>query len=441
MPAPAPLLNEEFQRALKLMKRKNLFITGKAGVGKSTLLKVFCTQTQPPPVVLAPTGVAALNVKGQTIHRFFQFRPDVTVQKIRNLKNPPQNPGLYRQLQCLIIDEVSMVRADLLDCVDVFLKKFGPVAGRPFGGVQMIFIGDLYQIPPVLTRQDQKVFSTYYDSPFFFSARAFQNFDVEMVELQKVYRQKDHLFIQILNRVRENLVTEEDLKTLNTRHVPGFRPPRGGFFIHLSSRNKQADAINARCLRNLPGQAFTSRAEVSGEFQEEVFPTHFSLQFKKGTQVMLLNNDSQNRWVNGSVGRIREVLEKEGDLSVRIQLQGGLPGEVVEVSRHTWRIYRFALSPETKKIVSEEVGTFTQLPFRLAWAITIHKSQGKTLDRVMINSEGIFSVGMAYVALSRCTSLKGLTLTSPLKRKHIQTDSRVVRFLNHFQNQKSLFSV
>ena len=430
-------LNPQFKHALRLMKenRKSLFITGKAGTGKSTLLEYFRAHSDRKPVILAPTGVAALNVKGQTIHSFFKFYIDVTPEKIRKKKKPPKKVEIYKNLTSLIIDEVSMVRADLMDCVDAFLRLFGPKKNQPFGGVQMIFVGDLYQLPPVVTSKEKELFSSHYKTPFFFSAEVFKSgFDIEIIELEKVYRQKDQQFIDLLNRIRNNSLESGDMDRLNSRYKPSFKPTGEEFYIHLTSMNKTADHINEELLRTLSGRTYQSEAFIEGDFGKEYFPTNPNLHFKTGSQIMLLNNDQKRRWVNGSIGVIQSISADQE--YVRVQLYPG--NKVVSVYRHTWEVYRFSLSREKQAIVSERAGAFNQFPFRLAWAITIHKSQGKTFDRVIIDtSHGLFASGQAYVALSRCASFEGIVLKSLIKKHHIRMDYRILDFLTGWQYHKT----
>ncbi|MGB9153165.1 MAG: AAA family ATPase [Alphaproteobacteria bacterium] len=430
-------LNEQFQQTLRSMEEGNcnLFITGKAGTGKSTLLAHFCRNTDKKPVVLAPTGVAALNVKGQTIHSFFNFYVDVTPQKIRDRKSKPRNAKLYKKLKTIIIDEVSMVRADLLDCIDVFLRMYGPKAMQPFGGVQMIFIGDLYQLPPVVSGPEREIFSTHYKTPYFFSAHVMQGFKLETIELEKVYRQKDQKFVNLLNRIRNNSVEEADLKLLNSRHGTADVAPTGDYFITLTTTNQRADEINETHLAALKGKAHHVQAEVKGDFTKEYFPTATDLNFKIGAQIMMLNNDSAKQWVNGSIGVIDGIgKDEEGAQYLRVRLQDA--AGTVEVYPHTWEVYRFGVEGET--IVSEPVGTFTQYPFRLAWAITIHKSQGKTFEHVTIDiGRGTFAAGQMYVALSRCTSFQGIILNTPIGKQNIRTDYRIFEFLTGHQYQKA----
>ena len=403
--------------------QQNLFITGKAGTGKSTLLEYFCQTSKYRPVVLAPTGVAALNAKGQTIHSFFNFYIDITPEKAKKLK--PKNPTIYKNLKTIIIDEVSMLRADLLDCVDSFLRSYGPLKNKTFGGVQMIFIGDLHQLPPVVSSKDKKAFSSLYETEFFFSSKAFENFHIKIIELEKVYRQKDQFFIDILNRIRVGKASFDDIQILNKRVLPEFKPKKDQMYIHLTGINKTADEINFGQLQSLPVKSYLSSAIISGDFGKEYFPTNQELEFKPGSQIMLLTNDSKRRWVNGSMGIIQSV-SKNHDVQILLQDTD----QIVSISKHTWEIYRFSFSKENKSIESSLTGSFIQYPFKLAWAVTIHKSQGKTFDRVIIDMSHVFAAGQAYVALSRCTSLEGMVLKTPVKKQYIRTDWRVVHFLN-----------
>lgn len=437
-------INTQFQQALDLMENSGqcLFITGKAGTGKSTLLAHYCAHTRKKPVVLAPTGVAALNVKGQTIHSFFNFYVDVTPQKIIEKKVKPRGDKtrLYKNLKSIIIDEASMLRADLLDCIDVFLRLYGPDQEKPFGGVQMIFVGDLYQLPPVVSGQEREIFSTHYKTPYFFSAHVMEKISYEIIELEKVYRQKDEEFVSLLNRIRNNSIEAGDIERLNSRHVSAAVKPQpdadnADFHISLTTTNKGADTINDENLHALKGKLHRATAQITGEFDKEYFPTATDLQFKTGAQIMLLNNDTQKRWVNGSIGVIRAFkADEEGEHYVEVRLQDD--DTPVWVYPFTWEVYRFSLDDGV--IVSEAAGTFRQFPFRLAWAITIHKSQGKTFDKVMIDiGSGAFAAGQTYVALSRCTSFEGIVLKTPIKPQHIRTDFRIFDFMTGYQYLKS----
>ena len=423
-------LNPDFVRALDLIEasEQNLFITGKAGTGKSTLLDYFRANSRRSPVVLAPTGVAALNVRGETVHRFFGFGIDITPEKVREKRGNPRNPELYKKLATIVIDEVSMLRADLLDCVDTFLRKHGPRRNAPFGGVQMVFVGDLYQLPPVVTSDVQEIFRSVYETPYFFSARALAGEALRIVELAKVYRQKNTAFINLLNRIRDGSVDADDLARLNERVDRKFEPINDRFYISLTTTNGNADRINTTRLASLPGKRMEFHAHVEGDFGREYYPTATVLAFKEGAQIMMVNNDIEGRWVNGSIGTIESVEQSEGEedsLLVRLQDKD----ELVEVSRHTWELVRFAL--KGARIVTEPAGRFRQMPFRLAWAVTIHKSQGKTFDHIVVDLErGAFASGQTYVALSRCTSFEGIVLRRPIDTWSIKVDPQIRQFLN-----------
>jgi nucleoside-triphosphatase THEP1 len=424
---PAVDLNPQFRKAMELMEEtnRNAFITGRAGTGKSTLLTYFQRHTEKKAVFLAPTGVAAVNVGGQTIHSFFGFKPDVTPSGIRRrIKDEKKN--LYKKLTTIVIDEVSMVRADLLDCVDKFLRLNGPDASLPFGGVQMIFIGDLYQLPPVVTGQEREIFRSHYATPYFFGARAFDGLDVEFVELEKVYRQTDGEFVRLLNAIRNRTVSDGDLALINERVDPDFEAPPKEYYISLTSTNELARRINEEQLAGLRGKTWTAFGLIEGKFGEEYLPTSVELSLKKGAQIMLLNNDSRGRWINGTVGRVTgfDRDEEEGDL-ILARLESG---EKVAIEPYTWEIFRFYL--KDGELASEAVGSFTQYPVRPAFAVTIHKSQGKTFEKAIIDvGKGTFAHGQMYVALSRCTTLGGIVLRQPVKKSHILMDWQVVKFL------------
>jgi ATP-dependent DNA helicase PIF1 len=426
-------INEQFQRALDVMEKtdRSVFVTGRAGTGKSTLLEYYRGITGKKVVVLAPTGVAALNIKGQTIHSFFGFKPDITPLKV---KRRERGDGIFKKLDILVIDEISMVRADLLDCVDRFLRLNGPASHKPFGGIQMVFVGDLYQLPPVVTSREKAVFADLYQTPYFFSSNAFTNFDMEFIELEKVYRQHDQRFIELLNAIRNNSIDGNGLSVLNTRYLPEYDPPGGGFSLRLTTTNAMAADLNAAELATLKGKLHTFKAARDGKFSDDSLPTAEELMVKAGAQVMMLNNDSSGRWVNGSMGKITGFTKGEdGGLCIRVQLADG-GYEMVEP--YTWEIFNYKL--EGREIKSEAVGTFTQYPLMLAWAVTIHKSQGKTFERVVIDiGRGTFAHGQMYVALSRCTSLNGIVLKQIIQKKHIWMDWRVVQFVTRYQYGKA----
>ena len=420
-------LNPKFQYALEQMgnTNKNLFITGRAGTGKSTLLSYFRGTVKKKVAVLAPTGVAALNVEGQTIHSFFKFKSDVTVESVK--EQPLRSTNLYNKVEAIIIDEVSMVRADLLDCVDTFLRRQRQ-SNLPFGGVQMIFIGDLYQLPPVVTRQELGVFShQLYDSPYFFSSKSFQNFKLELIELDKIYRQTDEKFIETLNKVRVNTMTMNDFAYLNTRCVPD----NGDGKITLTTTKAAAEEVNMAHLKAIPEKPTILEGEVSGDFGKEYWPTAINLQIKKGAQIMLLNNDRENRWVNGSLAKVKEI-KKSG---IIITLVGQT--EELEVTINRWEI-SYLYVAEDGALKSRVIGSFTQYPMMLAWAITIHKGQGKSFDNLIIDlGAGTFAAGQTYVALSRGRTLEGITLRKPISQKHIRAPYLITNFINGLKKEQS----
>lgn len=427
-------INDDFKQAFDLIENtnQNLFITGKAGSGKSTLLDYCIQNCHKNMVVLAPTGVAALNVKGQTIHRFFGFNIHINPEQIANKSFQPRAKRIYQKIETIIIDEVSMLRADLLDCIHEFMTLYGPRKNAPFGGVQMVFVGDLYQLPPVITNQEEAFFKQSYNSPYFFDAHVFKSIPLKVIELNQIYRQTDKQFIELLSRLRHNNLSNEDVTTLNSRLNAELKTAGAeNFCINLTTTNKLADDINKRSLEKLPEREYISQAVVDGSFNQEYFPTAEALTFKIGSQVMFLNNDNKNRWVNGSIGHIESIktsTEKVRYVSIRLQHNQ----QLVDVFPYTWEVYKYKLD-ELHTIVSDVIGSFTQYPFRLAWAVTIHKSQGKTFDNIRLDiGSGTFATGQLYVALSRCTSFEGISLQKPLSKNHILTDSRIVEFMSQY---------
>lgn len=428
-------LNEFFLKALQLMEESgnHVFITGRAGTGKSTLLDYFRKNTKKNIAVLAPTGVAAVNIKGQTIHSFFNFRPDITPFSVKEIK--PRNKELYKIIDAIVIDEISMVRADLLDSINEFLKLHGRKKTVPFGGIKFIFIGDLYQLPPVVKSREKSLFRDFYRSPYFFDAKVFEDIEIEFIELEKVYRQNDEVFLSILNAIRNNSVTDKELARLNERYIPDFVLDKE-FYIYLTTTNSLADSINRERLDEIEGRLYSYEGFLDGEFKEGDLPAPLLLNIKIGSQVMLLNNDSSGRWINGSIGRVVDIekYKDEPDI-IRVELENK---EVVDVAPYTWEVFEFTFDKSSRTVISNVTGTFTQYPLRLAWAITIHKSQGLTFDRVIIDiGRGTFSHGQLYVALSRCRTLEGLILKRPVMRKDIFMDRRVVNFITGYQYRLS----
>ncbi|MEY3050608.1 MAG: hypothetical protein RLY31_393 [Bacteroidota bacterium] len=429
-----------FHQVLDLLEsgEESVFLTGKAGTGKSTLLQLYRRTTRRRMVILAPTGMAALQVGGQTVHSFFGFPPRfLAAQDIRRRRQLQW----ISQLETIVIDEVSMLRADVMDAVDVSLRLHREDP-RPFGGVQMVFVGDLFQLPPVVAGPEEKyLFQSVYDSPYFFSARAYRRLHPVMHELRTVFRQESRHFLRLLDAVRTNTADADDLEALNERYqqVPAVAADSDGpesQDIVLCSINAKADRINQERLAALPGQPQVYPAKVEGDFDPRLFPTDGKLVLKEGAQVMFVRNDPDGQFVNGTLGVVRQIGPDE--IWVRTA-EGALPGSIdIRVGPATWEILRYRAVDEraegssrdgTLRIETEVVGSFVQYPLRLAWAITIHKSQGKTFDRMVIDLDrGAFAHGQVYVALSRCRTLEGIRLLQPLRPSDIRTDEKVVDF-------------
>ncbi len=404
---------------------EHVFLTGNAGTGKTTLINKYRRACEKNLSVVAPTGVAAVNVSGETIHSFFGFAPNITTDKAVYEAKKTRKSKLYQALEVLVIDEISMVRADLLDCIDVFLQTVRHQK-ITFGGVRVIMVGDLHQLPPVVTTNEREAIANAYSSPYFFSSKCFQKLmsglykQIVFFELETIYRQTDKKFVDILNRVRVNEHTESDLEVINSCLID---TESIDDHILLTTINETADRINEQKLNEISGQLHVFHATTTGNFNEKQSPASPSLSLKTGARVMLLNNDPDNRWINGTTGVIYKILDKE----VLIKLENG---ELEKVTSHTWTAYKTKFVETENKIETEEVGSFKQLPIRLAWAITIHKSQGKTFSKVIVDfGRGAFAHGQVYVALSRATSLKGLRLSRPLSPSSIMIDSAVTDFL------------
>ena len=422
------VLTDEFRHALQLLGGgRHVFLTGKAGTGKSTLIRHFMAHTERAVVVVAPTGIAALNVDGYTIHRLFGFRTTTTLDDIRGGEyRPGRFTKTLASLQTLIIDEASMVRADVFDMVAAALERYGPQPGTPFGGVQIVLVGDLYQLPPVVSEGEGAYFSTTYETPYFFSAHSFRRDDFPTVALTTVFRQLgDDRMTAILNEIREGVLLGHAQEQLNARADADFVPPDDEFWMTLAPTNRLVTARNRQQLERLPGDELTHHARTLGDLSLFDPPVEETLRFKVGAQIMMLNNDQSDRWVNGTIGRVIGVDYDRYGAVVEVEFADG---SCADVTPYTWEATRPVVSGSS--LSREVIGSYSQLPFKLAWAITIHKAQGQTLQRTVVDlSGGMFSTGQLYVALSRCTSLSGLVLKRPVLPKDLKTDRRIARFL------------
>ena len=420
--------NQELRTAWEFVENtgRSIFLTGKAGTGKTTFLKTVVERSRKRPIVVAPTGVAAINAGGVTIHSFFQLplSPFVPGAKTKERFDfSKQKRQLIASVDLLIIDEISMVRADLLDAVDDVLRRYRDHT-KPFGGLQLLMIGDLAQLTPVVTPADERLLRGYYDTPYFFGSKALQQTDYVTIQLEKVYRQQDDSFIAILNDIRHGHPSAQTLQLLNSRYV---LPPQGQSFIRLTTHNQLADHYNETELARLTGRMFWFKAEVEGTFPEYNYPTSATMVLKVGAQVMFIKNDPTNmhRYYNGRIGHVTYVDEKK----VLVLCEGD--EKAIEVEPLEWENARYTINPETREIVTDVQGTFRQLPLRLAWAITIHKSQGLTFDRVVIDAGQSFAPGQVYVALSRCRTLEGLFLATPIESRAVINDQRVEGYIAH----------
>lgn len=426
---PVPLvITDEFARALDLLHSgSSLFLTGRAGTGKSTLVRRFLEETDRRAVTVAPTGIAALNVEGYTIHRLFSFRTGMTADDVRR---PDYYPGRFAttlaSLDTLIVDEASMVRADLFDALAAALERFGPRRDEPFGGVQLVLVGDLYQLPPVVTDAEARYIDATYATPYFFSAHAFDRTAFPTVELGHVFRQSgDDRMVDLLNSVRDGVLLDAARAELNQRTAHDFEPPRDEFWLTLATTNRIVRARNREMLERLGAETLRYTGLLSGDLDGFEMPTDEHLDLAVGAQVMLLTNDPLDRWANGTLGRIETLSSDDDGPVVTVRLRDG---RAVDVREHRWEITR----PRVRAgaLEHEVVGSFSQLPMKLAWAITIHKSQGQTLDRVVVDlTGGTFANGQLYVALSRCTSMEGLVLRREVLPRDLKSDMRIRRFL------------
>ncbi|ELX67665.1 helix-turn-helix domain-containing protein [Prevotella nigrescens] len=414
----------------------SIFLTGKAGTGKTTFLRAIKQHSTKRMIVVAPTGVAAINANGVTIHSFFQlplspFVPESMVKP--RFEYSKQKRQIMRTLDLLIIDEISMVRADILDAIDSILRRFRE-HNKPFGGVQLLMIGDLQQLTPIVKPEEEKLLSRYYNTPYFFDSKALQSTQYVTIELTKVFRQQDEVFINILNHFRNGNVTDNDFEILNKRYQANFNPGKNSDYIHLTTHNRIADNINDRQLEQIKEKAYKFCARTEGQFPENSYPTDYELTLKCGAQVMFIHNDRSERYYNGKIGRITYI-DKE-----KIVVTCPNEDEAIEVEPQTWENMRYTLNEQTKQIEGEVLGTFTQYPLRLAWAITIHKSQGLTFEHAIIDAQQAFASGQVYVALSRCRSLEGLVLASTLNKNAVINDARVDSYIAQ-QNMRAVESI
>ena len=434
----------DFVEQLVLFTNSHIFLTGRAGTGKTTFLKNLPLKTYKRMVVVAPTGVAAINAGGQTIHSFFQlpFGPQIpesaqgTAFKAKSLASQYQKLNkrkinLMRSLDLLIIDEISMVRADVLDAIDAILRRVRR-SQKPFGGLQVLMIGDVHQLAPVAKPEEWAVLSPYYETPYFFGSQVLKKAPYICVELEHIYRQHDEDFIILLNKVRNNRMDAECVHLLNTHFKPSFAPMDGEGYITLTTHNYQADQINESKLAAIKEKPLTFKAEIHGTFPENTYPTKEELTLKVGAQVMFVKNDPnpEKAFYNGKIGRLVGYDEKEGSVTVESQ------GEHIIVPRLKWQNMEYTINPENQDIEEKEIGSFTQIPLRLAWAVTIHKSQGLTFDKVIVDAGQAFAHGQVYVALSRCTSLEGLVLKTRISSNALVNDLSVDHFVEHLPEKE-----
>lgn len=439
--------NKEFQDALSLIQytRQSVFLTGKAGTGKSTFLRYICQNIKKKHVVLAPTGIAAINAGGSTLHSFFKLPfhpllpddPNLSLQRGRIHEffryTKPQRK-LLEELELIIIDEISMVRADIIDAVDRILRVYSRNLREPFGGKQLLLVGDVFQLEPVVKGDEREILNRFYPTPYFFSARVFSQIDLVSIELQKVYRQTDKVFVNVLDHIRSNTAGAADLQLLNTRYGTDIEENEEDMYITLATRRDNVDYINDRKLAELPGDSITFRGEVTGDFPESSLPTSRELVLKPGAQVIFIKNDFDRRWVNGTIGVVSGFDEIEETLYIITD-----DGKECDVKPEHWKNIRYKYNEKKKEIEEEVLGTFSQFPVRLAWAITVHKSQGLTFSRVVIDfTGGVFAGGQAYVALSRCTSLEGIQLKKPVNRADIFVRPEIVNFAERFNNRQAI---